>query len=412
MYSIHKNVILITIFWGTFSHQNGYSRPLIEGGSEQRGSASLGIVTGRDPANLMTNPAALSGLPGLEAYGEASLMKLDASYTHPVQGRFSTSVVAPIVSSGLRYGATQRLSFGFFFLPTGAGTRATFSGLPADITAEDSTIVRVTASETSYTTAAGLSYQRGGANLGLSLGYFYKSQTVKLRNMDPDANIADAAYSGSAIQPKIGGKWASGSFAVAATYSAGVYRHMSGKGVVIGTPEGEFSRIRPVEYIPGEIGLGLEIRAPKFQVRIEGSREDYSRGSLKQTTGMGDNDVRQSNLKDVINLSASLSLRLDTKASMTAGISSLPGNMGTGVFPGEGGMDDLGIAGVKFGQFENLNRYVVGLGFLRHISKRSSLSVSMSYCQGALEVKERTPGQGRYRLKTLIGGAGVKLRLN
>jgi hypothetical protein len=127
---------------------------------------------------------------------------------------------------------------------------------------------------------------------------------------------------------------------------------------------------------------------------------------------MGDNDVRQSNLKDVINLSASLSLRLDTKASMTAGISSLPGNMGTGVFPGEGGMDDLGIAGVKFGQFENLNRYVIGLGFLRNISQRSSLSVSMSYCQGALEVKERTPGQGRYRLKTLMGGAGVKLRLN
>jgi hypothetical protein len=412
MHSIYRNGILLAIFWGTFSHQNGYSRPLIEGGSERRGSASLGIVTGRDPSNLLTNPAALTGPPGLEAYTEASLMKLDANYTHPVQGKFSTSVVAPIVSSGLRYGATQRLSFGLFFLPTGAGTRATFSGLPADITAEDSTLVRVTASETSYTTAAGLSYQRGGASLGLSLGYFYKSQTVKLRNLDPDANIADASYSGKAIQPKIGGKWSSGSLVVAAAYSSGVYRRMSGKGILIGTPEGESSRVHPVEYIPGEIGLGLEIRSSKFQVRFEGSREDYSRGSLTQTTGMGDSDVRQSNLKDVTNLSASLSIQLGVKSSITTGISQLPGNMGTGIFPGEGGIDDLGIGGVKFGQFENLNRYVLGFGFLRKISKTSNLSVALSYCQGTLNVQERTPGQGRYRLKTLIGGAGVKFRLN
>jgi hypothetical protein len=74
--------------------------------------------------------------------------------------------------------------------------------------------------------------------LGLSLGYVYKAQTIKLSNIDPDANIADASYSGAALQPKIGGRWASGTFVVAATYSSGVYRRMSGKGIVIGTPEG------------------------------------------------------------------------------------------------------------------------------------------------------------------------------
>jgi len=412
MEPIYKIGILFALLFGLVSHQKAYSRPLIEGGAERRGSASLGIVTGLDPASLMTNPANLSGRPGLESYAEASVMKLDASYSHPVQGKFSTSVVAPILSSGLRYGVTERLSLGLFFLPTGAGTRATFSGLPADITAEDSIIVRATASETSYTTAAGLSYKRGSVNLGLSFGYFYKSQTIKLRNMDPDVNIADASYSGSAIQPKLGGRWASGPIVVAAAYSSGVYRRMSGKGIVIGTPEGEYSRVHPVEYIPGEIGLGLEIRASKFQVRIEGSREDYSRGGGKQTTGMGDSDVRQTNLKDVTNLSASLSLRLEGKSIISTGISRLAGNMGTGVFPGEGGIDDLGIGGVKFGQFENLDRYVVGFGFLRQISKNSNLSVSVSYCEGALDVQERTPGQGKYRLKTLIGGAGVKFMVN
>jgi hypothetical protein len=167
MESLYKFGILFAQLWIVVSHQKAYSRPLIEGGAERRGSGSLGIVTGPDPASLMTNPANVSGPVGWEAYAEASLMKLDASYRHPVQGKFSTSVVAPIVSSGLRYGATQRLSFGFFFLPTGAGTRATFSGLPADITAEDSTIVRATASDRSYTTAAGLSYQRGGCKLGV-----------------------------------------------------------------------------------------------------------------------------------------------------------------------------------------------------------------------------------------------------
>ena len=412
MESIYNFGILFALLCSIFSYQKAYSRPLIEGGSERRSSASLGIVTGQDPATLMTNPANLSGTTGLEGYAEASLMKLDASYTHPLQGRFSTRVVAPIVSSGLRYGATRRLSFGFFFLPTGSGTRATFRGLPADITAEDSTLVRVTASETSYTTAAGLSYQSGSASLGLSLGYFYKSQTVKLRNMDPDANIADASYSGAALQPKIGGKWTYGPLVVGTTYSSGVYRRMSGKGILIGTPDGESSRVNPVEYIPGEIGFGLEIKTSKIQVRIEGSREDYSRGALTQTTGMGESDVRQSNLKDVTNLSASLSLRLDSKSSIMTGIARLSGNMGAGVFPGEGGIDDLGIGGVKFGQFENLNRYVVGMGSLRQISKNSNLSVSISYCQGTLDVRKQTPGQGKYRLKTLIGGVGVRFRIN
>ena len=117
--------------------------------------------------------------------------------------------------------------------------------------------------------------------------------------------------------------------------------------------------IEMADYDPLRVALGGQARVRALSINLEVETEQFSSGRELAKTGMNSQDAQETNLKDTRNVSLSGDLKLSKSGAANAGVGYFQGNVGDATFLGQGGKDNLGVSGMRFGSFEGMDRFAL-----------------------------------------------------
>jgi hypothetical protein len=395
----------------TLLASTAYANDPIRPGVEIKNKASLGVVIGDDSSSLFYNPANLDAPQGFSTNAESTLLSIHHSYKHPDYDVYNLDLVVPLITVGTAWRPNKKLIVGFSLFPTGAGTEATFSGLPVDITPTTTGEADVTGKQTGYNAALGGNYAiRSDFSVGLSVVQMYKKNDINIYVNGTDEDLVDGHMEGLFHQFRLGAQGKVAAVKMGFFYSPEVVMEYSGEAATPALGSEDYEEIGMTEYIPSQMGLGAEFEASKYKVFGEYSREQHAKGRFVAVSAMTSADSFETNLSDTNNLAAGGEYLLSGKHWLGAGLGYYEGNIGDPTWMGEGGEFNQGISGMRFGDFDGMTRYEMGLNYKRaaRTEKKASKNISKLTYKGGLHgaigessVSDGLAGQGEYKLRTV-----------
>lgn len=378
------------------------ARDPIQPGNAVNARGALGVVVGRDAASLFHNPASLVAQARPEASVDLAVARITHGYEHPKFAPFAFNAVVPLTTLGAAVAIGKRLHLGLAAFPTGVGTRSVIAGLPVDVTPVDAARSTVTAKQTALDLALGGNVRIGSSlAVGLSLVPQLRKNELEIEIDGVDRALLDATFSGTFVKLVVGARATLGCVTLGLSLSPAMAKRYHGTSTMPALNSTEPYDLEYTEYAPATIGVGAALARGRWQASAEASLEDHRSGRTTARSGFGASDPRATALKNVLNAAVAASVRLRDDGSLFAGLGRHPGNLGDATFAGQGGPGNLGVAGMRFGALEGLDRYAGGAGYAQSAGAWN-LTAGGFFVSGRSRVGEGRPGQGEYSL-TILG---------
>ncbi len=374
-------------------------------GFEHRSRASLGVIADQGMGSNYSNPALVEYKKnGFYVDADLSIIFLQHTYKHPDFEKFQLAVFAPSILLGIGYGVGP-VDITLSLFPTGTGSKQEFTGLPVDLAQGLSAKSKVAGTQLGFETALGVSVElTKDLRLGISAVHSYQKTVVDIDLTDvleeaPFSDFIEAEYKSSSFRFLAGFHYRSKKFEVAVAAELPKLITFIGESKTFNDADDvDVLGVETTDYQPLTLGAGFRYFWKRYALGLEYRYAAHEAGKDKVKTGLNPADAQGTNLQDSHSVGIHGDYQLSRRERVLTGVSYHGKVIGPTVFSGEGGPDNLGLTGLKFGDFAGLDRVQAGFGYEYQIQKNSTLGGGFDAAYGFSDVGSEFRGAGEYRL--------------
>ena len=374
-------------------------------------AAGAGQTVSRGGSALFYNPANTIYSKFVEANLDLSYGSATYTYQHTDVATFDPVTVGkslPFVTAGLSLRVIPELTVAAAILPTGLGSAEVATGVPVSVGGQ-------TLQGDGITSHSGMKLAVGAAfkldyPLIVGAGLIRTSATNTLQVFPPGS--AGTTPDDSAVDAEFGGSWnqfivgvrselMNRRLVLAGSFKTGVQQvYDSSSDVLINgfaDSSADFVAYEGIDYLPGAIGLGVELRMGDFGGFFDYERGLWSSGStLVRSFLPGSAEVTE--LLDTNNFVGGIKYWMGKDHMVVAAGGLQGGNRGIGYLPTEDEEPELRVLGMQFGVISGVPRWVFSGGYRYRLAGHGSLQVGGIYGMGELIIPEGYDAEGLHSL--------------